>query len=72
MTFATVKARNLFINIIPFPSHWFNLFIVLDLNNFMFVLLLISFKQGAGHVAPEFKREECFNMFKRWISHDPL
>ncbi|MCE3050085.1 Carboxypeptidase [Datura stramonium] len=29
-------------------------------------------RKGAGHVAPEYKREVCFNMFKRWISHDPL
>ncbi|KAL3340342.1 hypothetical protein AABB24_028795 [Solanum stoloniferum] len=28
--------------------------------------------KGAGHVAPEYKREESFNMFKRWISHNPL
>ncbi|XP_069153517.1 uncharacterized protein [Solanum lycopersicum] len=28
--------------------------------------------KATGHVAPEYKREECFNMFKRWISHNPL
>ncbi|KAK4368709.1 hypothetical protein RND71_012501 [Anisodus tanguticus] len=28
--------------------------------------------KGAGHVAAEYKREECFLMFKRWISNDPL
>nr|XP_016506386.1 PREDICTED: putative serine carboxypeptidase-like 52 isoform X2 [Nicotiana tabacum] len=28
--------------------------------------------KGGGHTAPEYKREECFHMFKRWITQQPL
>ncbi|CAA3005559.1 serine carboxypeptidase-like 13 [Olea europaea subsp. europaea] len=28
--------------------------------------------KGGGHTAPTYRREECFAMFKRWISYEPI
>ena len=28
--------------------------------------------QGGGHTAAKYRPSECYNMFKMWISHEPL
>lgn len=37
-----------------------------------FILLFFFYFQGGGHPAPEFKPEECFAMYSRWISNKAL
>ncbi|PHU01131.1 hypothetical protein BC332_30918 [Capsicum chinense] len=32
----------------------------------------MTYATGGGHTAAEYKREECFHMFKRWIDQQPL
>ncbi|KAK7844581.1 serine carboxypeptidase-like 7 [Quercus suber] len=32
----------------------------------------LTYATGGGHTAPDDMPKECYNMFKRWISHEPL
>ncbi|XP_071716460.1 serine carboxypeptidase-like 18 [Rutidosis leptorrhynchoides] len=34
--------------------------------------LVFATVKGAGHTAPEFRPEECFELVKRWFSHRPI
>jgi len=71
MTFATVKVTTLAC-IIEF-NHNNSLFvcvcIYIYITNFHVMYIKL---QGAGHTAPEYKREECLAMLSRWISNNPL
>ncbi|GKE04338.1 serine carboxypeptidase-like protein 13 isoform X1 [Tanacetum coccineum] len=35
-------------------------------------LMTFATVKGGGHTPPQDKPEECFAMFKRWVSHQPL
>ncbi|KAD6796039.1 hypothetical protein E3N88_06935 [Mikania micrantha] len=41
-------------------------------NMMTFATVKASNLNGGGHTAPQYKPEECFAMFKRWISNQPL
>ncbi|KAL5146268.1 Serine carboxypeptidase-like 17 [Glycine soja] len=68
MTFATVKASLSYSPCCPSGSHidstYKRIFKIAQQN-----LLIIM---GGGHPAPEFKPEECFAMYSRWISNKAL
>ncbi|XP_020968538.1 serine carboxypeptidase-like 12 [Arachis ipaensis] len=64
MTFATVKAS--LVNCDSKLSYRFSFIGIL------YESLTTLHLQGGGHTAPEFKPEECFAMYSRWISKRPL
>lgn len=64
MTFATVKAR-IFTHSLVFTLNYDRTEISWRANGRVHL-------QGGGHTAPEYRPEESFAMYERWISQEPL